>query len=74
MLRPHTSPVQIRQMEAQPPPIYVATGGRCYRRDTPDATHTPMFTQIEGLAVDRGLTLAHLKGTLLGVRAGDLRA
>ena len=65
VLRPHTSPVQIRQMEAQTPPIYVATGGRCYRRDTPDPTHTPMFTQIEGLAVDTGLTLAHLKGTLL---------
>ena len=65
VLRPHTSPVQIRQMETQPPPIYVVTGGRCYRRDTPDPTHTPMFTQIEGLAVDHGLTLAHLKGTLL---------
>ncbi len=65
VLRPHTSPVQIRQMEVQPPPIYIVTGGRCYRRDTPDPTHTPMFTQIEGLAVDHGLTLAHLKGTLL---------
>jgi phenylalanyl-tRNA synthetase alpha chain len=65
VLRPHTSPVQIRQMELSPPPIYVATGGRCYRRDTPDTTHTAMFTQIEGLAVDTGLTLAHLKGTLL---------
>jgi phenylalanyl-tRNA synthetase alpha chain len=52
-------------MEAQPPPVYMATMGRCFRRDTPDATHTAMFTQIEGLAVDEGLSLAHLKGTLL---------
>ncbi|HYX85508.1 MAG TPA: phenylalanine--tRNA ligase subunit alpha [Gaiellales bacterium] len=66
VLRPHTSPVQIRTMEAMPPPVYMATAGRCYRRDTPDATHTAMFTQIEGLVVDRGITLAHLKGTLLG--------
>jgi phenylalanyl-tRNA synthetase alpha chain len=66
VLRTHTSPVQIRTMEAQPPPVYVATAGRCYRRDTPDATHTAMFTQIEGLVVDRGITLGHLKGTLLG--------
>jgi phenylalanyl-tRNA synthetase alpha chain len=66
VLRTHTSPVQIRTMEAQPPPVYMATAGRCYRRDTPDATHTAMFTQIEGLVVDRGITLAHLKGTLLG--------
>jgi phenylalanyl-tRNA synthetase alpha chain len=57
--------VQIRQMEQNSPPLYVATGGRCYRRDTPDATHTAMFTQIEGLAVDEGLSLTHLKGTLL---------
>src|SRR6185503_18489601 len=66
VLRTHTSPVQIRTMEAGPPPIYMATAGRCYRRDTPDATHTAMFTQVEGLVVDRGITLAHLKGTLLG--------
>jgi phenylalanyl-tRNA synthetase alpha chain len=65
VLRTHTSPVQIRSMAAQPPPIYVATAGRCYRRDTPDPTHTAMFTQIEGLVVDTGITLAHLKGTLL---------
>ena len=65
VLRTHTSPMQIRTMLAQPPPVYMATAGRCYRRDTPDPTHTVMFTQIEGLAVDRGLTLAHLKGTLL---------
>jgi phenylalanyl-tRNA synthetase alpha chain len=66
VLRTHTSPVQIRTMDAQPPPVYMATAGRCYRRDTPDATHTAMFTQIEGLVVDRGITLGHLKGTLLG--------
>ena len=66
VLRTHTSPVQIRTMEAGPPPVYMATAGRCYRRDTPDATHTAMFTQIEGLVVDRGITLGHLKGTLLG--------
>ena len=65
VLRTHTSPMQIRTMQTQPPPVYMATMGRCYRRDTPDATHTAMFTQIEGLAVDEGLTLAHLKGTLL---------
>ncbi|HEY0389862.1 MAG TPA: phenylalanine--tRNA ligase subunit alpha [Gaiellales bacterium] len=65
VLRTHTSPMQIRTMEAQPPPVYMATMGRCYRRDTPDSTHTAMFTQIEGLAVDEGLSLAHLKGTLL---------
>jgi phenylalanyl-tRNA synthetase alpha chain len=65
VLRTHTSPVQIRSMEARTPPLYVATAGRCYRRDTPDPTHTAMFTQIEGLVVDRGITLAHLKGTLL---------
>jgi phenylalanyl-tRNA synthetase alpha chain len=65
VLRTHTSPMQIRTMTEQPPPVYMATMGRCYRRDTPDNTHTAVFTQIEGLAVDRGLSLAHLKGTLL---------
>ncbi len=63
VLRTHTSPVQIRTMLAQPPPVYVVCPGRTYRRDS-DPTHTPMFHQIEGLAVDRGLTLGHLKGTL----------
>jgi phenylalanyl-tRNA synthetase alpha chain len=52
-------------MEAQSPPIYMVSLGRVYRRDTPDATHTPIFHQVEGLAVDRGITLADLKGTLL---------
>jgi phenylalanyl-tRNA synthetase alpha chain len=63
VLRTHTSPVQVRTMLSQEPPVYVVCPGRTYRRDS-DPTHTPMFHQIEGLAVDRGLTLAHLKGTL----------
>jgi phenylalanyl-tRNA synthetase alpha chain len=63
VLRTHTSPVQIRTMLAQEPPVYVVCPGRTYRRDS-DPTHTPMFHQIEGLAVDSGLTLGHLKGTL----------
>ena len=64
VLRTHTSPMQIRAMEAQPPPLYVIVPGRVYRRDS-DATHTPQFHQIEGLAVDVDITLADLKGTLL---------
>jgi phenylalanyl-tRNA synthetase alpha chain len=64
-LRVHTSPVQVRAMESQPPPLYVICPGRVYRPDALDATHSPCFTQVELLAVDRGLTLAHLKGTLL---------
>jgi phenylalanyl-tRNA synthetase alpha chain len=64
VLRTHTSPVQIRTMEAQKPPIYVVIPGRCYRRDTPDATHLPVFNQVEILAVDEGLSLADMKGTL----------
>ena len=63
VLRTQTSPMQIRAMLGQDPPVYVVCPGRTYRRDS-DPTHTPMFHQIEGLAVDRGLTLAHLKGTL----------
>ena len=63
VLRTHTSPGQIRTMLSQEPPVYVVVPGKVYRRDS-DPTHTPMFHQIEGLAVDRGLTLAHLKGTL----------
>ncbi len=63
VLRTHTSPVQIRAMLDREPPVYVVCPGRVYRRDS-DPTHTPMFNQIEGLAVDQGLTLAHLKGTL----------
>jgi len=63
LLRTHTSPVQIRAMEAQPPPIFVIVPGKVYRRDS-DATHSPMFHQVEGLAVGEGITLADLQGTL----------
>jgi phenylalanyl-tRNA synthetase alpha chain len=65
VLRTETSPSQIRVMEAQDPPVYIVSLGRTYRRDTTDATHSPMFHQVEGLAVDKGITLADLKGTLL---------
>ena len=65
VLRTETSPSQIRVMEAQEPPVYIVSLGRTYRRDTTDATHSPLFHQVEGLAVDRGITLADLKGTLL---------
>ena len=64
VLRTHTSPVQIRAMELQPPPIYIIVPGRVYRRDS-DLTHTPQFHQIEGLAVDDDVTMADLQGTLL---------
>jgi phenylalanyl-tRNA synthetase alpha chain len=64
LLRVHTSPMQIRVMETQPPPIYIIVPGRVYRPDS-DATHTPQFHQIEGLAVDTDVTLADLQGTLL---------
>ncbi len=64
LLRTHTSPMQVRVMESEPPPIYDVYPGRVYRRDN-DATHTPQFHQIEGLAVDVDITLADLKGTLL---------
>ncbi len=64
LLRTHTSPVQIRAMESQGPPIFIVVPGRVYRRDS-DATHSPMFHQVEGLAIAEGLTLADLKGTLL---------
>jgi phenylalanyl-tRNA synthetase alpha chain len=67
VLRTETSPSQIRVMEQQQPPVYMVSLGRVYRRDTPDATHVPIFHQVEGLAVDRGITLADLKGTLLHV-------
>jgi phenylalanyl-tRNA synthetase alpha chain len=63
LLRTHTSPVQPRAMEAQPPPIFAIMPGKVYRRDS-DATHTPMFHQVEGLAIGEGITLADLQGTL----------
>jgi len=65
LLRTETSPSQIHTMEDRQPPIYMVSLGRTYRRDTPDATHSPFFHQVEGLVVDRGITLADLKGTLL---------
>ncbi|RIQ13209.1 phenylalanine--tRNA ligase subunit alpha [Jiangella rhizosphaerae] len=64
VLRTHTSPVQARSMLSRKPPIYVICPGRTFRTDELDATHTPVFSQVEGLAVDEGLTMAHLKGTL----------
>jgi phenylalanyl-tRNA synthetase alpha chain len=65
LLRTHTSPMQVRAMERQEPPIYIVVPGRVYRPDTADATHVPMFHQLEGLAIDEDLTLADLQGTLL---------
>jgi phenylalanyl-tRNA synthetase alpha chain len=64
LLRTHTSGMQIRYMQAHPPPVRVIAPGRVYRRDNFDATHTPMFTQVEGLVVDDGISLGDLKGTL----------
>jgi phenylalanyl-tRNA synthetase alpha chain len=64
VLRTHTSPMQIRAMEQWPPPLAIIVPGRVYRRDS-DATHSPQFTQIEGLCVDEDITLADLKGVLL---------
>ena len=64
LLRTHTSPVQARALLTRPLPVYVLAPGRVFRTDEPDATHSPVFHQVEGLAVDRGITMAHLKGTL----------
>jgi phenylalanyl-tRNA synthetase alpha chain len=64
LLRTHTSPVQIRVMLTSPPPIYAIMPGRVFRRDTPDATHMPVFHQLEGLVVDRGITFTDLAGTI----------
>jgi phenylalanyl-tRNA synthetase alpha chain len=64
LLRTHTSPVQIRLMESGPLPIYAVMPGRCYRRDTPDARHLPVFHQIEGLVVDRGITFGDMAGVI----------
>ncbi len=65
VLRTHTSPVQVRVMEQQKPPVRIISPGRCFRRDTPDATHSPVFHQVEGLVVDEGITFADLKGVIL---------
>jgi phenylalanyl-tRNA synthetase alpha chain len=65
VLRTHTSPMQSRAMELEPPPLYIVVPGRTYRRDQIDPTHSPQFHQVEGLAVDTDVTLADLKGTLL---------
>ncbi|MBA2282455.1 MAG: phenylalanine--tRNA ligase subunit alpha [Acidimicrobiia bacterium] len=64
LLRTHTSPVQVRVMTSQPPPIYSVMPGRVFRQDTADATHLPVFHQIEGLVIDRDITFAHLAGTI----------
>jgi phenylalanyl-tRNA synthetase alpha chain len=64
VLRTHTSPVQIRTMLDSEPPIYIVAPGRVFRRDTPDATHMPVFHQIEGLVIDRNITMADLAGTI----------
>ena len=67
LLRTQTSPMQVRTMERQQPPIRVVSPGRVYRKDEVDATHSPMFHQVEGLVVDKGITMADLKGTLNAV-------
>ncbi|QYH36428.1 phenylalanine--tRNA ligase subunit alpha [Salinibacterium sp. M195] len=64
LLRTHTSPVQIRSLLERPLPVYVVAPGRVFRTDELDATHTPVFHQLEGIAIDKGLTMAHLRGTL----------
>ena len=64
LLRTHTSPVQIRVMERQPPPVRIIAPGRVYRRDTPDASHSPFFHQVEGLCVDKGISFADLKAVI----------
>jgi phenylalanyl-tRNA synthetase alpha chain len=64
LLRTHTSPVQIRVMQTWDLPIYAVMPGRVFRRDTPDATHMPVFHQLEGLVIDRDITFAHLAGTI----------
>jgi len=64
VLRTHTSPVQVRYMKEHQPPIKIISPGKVFRKDEPDATHTPVFHQVEGLLVDRDITFSHLKGTL----------
>jgi phenylalanyl-tRNA synthetase alpha chain len=65
VLRTHTSPVQIRTMEKQKPPVRMIAPGKCFRKDTPDATHSPIFHQVEGLCVDKAVSFADLKGVVL---------
>jgi phenylalanyl-tRNA synthetase alpha chain len=67
VLRTQTSPVQVRTLLERPLPVYIACPGRVFRSDTTDATHLPVFSQVEGLVVDEGITMAHLKGTLDGL-------
>ena len=74
LLRTHTSPMQIRYLERRKPPIRVIVPGSCYRYEAVDATHEWMLTQFEGLAIDEGLSFAHLKGTLGVVRPPHLWA
>jgi len=64
LLRTHTSPIQVRTMKREQPPIRMIATGRCYRRDAVDASHSPVFTQVEGLVIDKGITFADLKGVL----------
>ena len=73
VLRTQTSPVQARAMLTRTPPIYVVSPGRVFRTDEYDATHSPMFHQVEGLVIDEGITMAHLKGTLDHFAAVDVR-
>ncbi len=73
VLRTHTSPVQARALLERELPVYVAVPGRVFRTDELDATHTPVFHQVEGLAVDEGLTMAHLQGHPRPLRPGDVR-
>ncbi|ABB34668.1 phenylalanine--tRNA ligase subunit alpha [Synechococcus sp. CC9605] len=75
LMRTHTSPVQIRHLEENPPPVRIVAPGRVYRRDAVDATHSPVFHQVEVLAIDEGLDFSHLRGTVMAfVKAffGDL--
>ncbi|MFZ9621800.1 MAG: phenylalanine--tRNA ligase subunit alpha, partial [Prochlorococcaceae cyanobacterium] len=65
LLRTHTSPVQIRYLESNPPPVRIVAPGRVYRRDAVDATHSPVFHQVEVLAIDEGLDFSHLRGTVM---------
>ena len=67
LLRTHTSPVQIRHLEQNPPPVRIVAPGRVYRRDAVDATHSPVFHQVEVLAIDEGLDFSHLRGTVMAV-------